>query len=158
MLQLACLLMAWFTALSRVSDYKHHWSDVLAGTTLGTIVALVVVSIIPLTVLLFDHKLRTVRNMKYAMYCVGIFPIPIDVINPRAVSLKIPTYLIRWSLLRHKSNLSNATVVRSFLYALKFSRNSMNSFHKCITSGTNVTKYWFFVSQQSRNYYIIILF
>ncbi|XP_076163887.1 putative phosphatidate phosphatase isoform X2 [Ptiloglossa arizonensis] len=42
LLQLACLLMAWFTALSRVSDYKHHWSDVLAGTTLGTIVALVV--------------------------------------------------------------------------------------------------------------------
>ncbi|XP_026669399.1 putative phosphatidate phosphatase isoform X2 [Ceratina calcarata] len=41
-LQLMCLSMAWFTALSRVSDYKHHWSDVLAGSTLGTIVALVV--------------------------------------------------------------------------------------------------------------------
>ncbi|OAD58445.1 Putative phosphatidate phosphatase [Eufriesea mexicana] len=42
LLQLACLIMAWFTALSRVSDYKHHWSDVLAGATLGTIIALVV--------------------------------------------------------------------------------------------------------------------
>ncbi|XP_043257928.1 putative phosphatidate phosphatase isoform X1 [Colletes gigas] len=42
LLQSLCLLMAWFTALSRISDYKHHWSDVLAGTALGTIVALVV--------------------------------------------------------------------------------------------------------------------
>nr|XP_031829820.1 putative phosphatidate phosphatase isoform X2 [Nomia melanderi] len=41
-LQLVCILMAWFTALSRVSNYKHHWSDVLAGSTLGTVVSLVV--------------------------------------------------------------------------------------------------------------------
>ncbi|KZC07311.1 Putative phosphatidate phosphatase, partial [Dufourea novaeangliae] len=45
-LQLVCLFMAWYTALSRVSDYKHHWSDVLAGSTLGIVVALVMVSII----------------------------------------------------------------------------------------------------------------
>ncbi|XP_050460274.1 putative phosphatidate phosphatase isoform X1 [Cataglyphis hispanica] len=41
-LQLLCLLMAWFTAMSRISNYKHHWSDVLAGSTLGTICALLV--------------------------------------------------------------------------------------------------------------------
>lgn len=44
-LQLICLLTAWFTAMSRVSNYKHHWSDVLAGSTLGVISALVVVSV-----------------------------------------------------------------------------------------------------------------
>jgi len=43
-LQFLCLLMAWFTAMTRVSNYKHHWSDVLAGSTLGTVSALVVVS------------------------------------------------------------------------------------------------------------------
>lgn len=42
LLQLICLLMAWFTAMTRISNYKHHWSDVLAGSTLGTIVALLV--------------------------------------------------------------------------------------------------------------------
>ncbi|XP_024937690.1 putative phosphatidate phosphatase [Cephus cinctus] len=41
-LQLICLSMAWFTAMSRVSNYKHHWSDVLAGSSLGIIIALIV--------------------------------------------------------------------------------------------------------------------
>ncbi|XP_067003182.2 putative phosphatidate phosphatase [Anabrus simplex] len=40
-LQYLCLMMAWGTALSRVSDYKHHWSDVLAGSLQGTIVAII---------------------------------------------------------------------------------------------------------------------
>lgn len=44
-LQLLCLLTAWFTAMSRISDYKHHWSDVLAGSFLGIVSSLVVVSI-----------------------------------------------------------------------------------------------------------------
>jgi len=41
-LQFVCLMLAWFTALSRVSDYKHHPTDVLGGAILGTLVALVV--------------------------------------------------------------------------------------------------------------------
>lgn len=37
--QVCCFAMAWFVSLSRVMDYKHHWSDVLAGSLLGSIVA-----------------------------------------------------------------------------------------------------------------------
>lgn len=48
--QFLCIALAWGTALSRISDYKHHWSDVLAGSLLGTVVAIIVVS----TYVLFD--------------------------------------------------------------------------------------------------------
>lgn len=42
LIQFVCLAMAWFTALSRISDYKHHWSDVLAGSILGAVIAFLV--------------------------------------------------------------------------------------------------------------------
>lgn len=38
--QMACFIAAWVTTLSRVSDYHHRGSDVLAGTVLGCMVAL----------------------------------------------------------------------------------------------------------------------
>lgn len=38
-LQTSLLFIAWFTGLSRVSDYMHHWSDVLAGFAVGATVA-----------------------------------------------------------------------------------------------------------------------
>ncbi|XP_055609325.1 putative phosphatidate phosphatase [Uranotaenia lowii] len=41
-LQFSLILLAWYTCLSRISDYKHHWSDVLAGAVLGSTVAIVV--------------------------------------------------------------------------------------------------------------------
>lgn len=41
-LQLAGALAAILVGLSRVSDYKHHWSDVFAGSILGLVVAILV--------------------------------------------------------------------------------------------------------------------
>ncbi|XP_044014060.1 putative phosphatidate phosphatase [Aphidius gifuensis] len=40
-LQIICLWFSWYVAMSRISDHMHHWSDVLAGMLLGTIVALI---------------------------------------------------------------------------------------------------------------------
>ncbi|KAH0998442.1 hypothetical protein HUJ05_010901 [Dendroctonus ponderosae] len=41
-LQFLAVLSSVFTAMTRVSDYKHHWSDVLSGLLLGTIIAWIV--------------------------------------------------------------------------------------------------------------------
>ncbi|XP_061390409.1 putative phosphatidate phosphatase, partial [Musca vetustissima] len=45
-LQFVGIMLAWYTALSRVSDYKHHWSDVLGGSLVGAITAIVVTNFI----------------------------------------------------------------------------------------------------------------
>lgn len=42
LLQFVFIMFAWYVALSRISDYWHHWSDVLAGILLGAVVAFVV--------------------------------------------------------------------------------------------------------------------
>ena len=42
-IQSMLILIALYTGFSRVSDYKHHWSDVLAGFVLGTSVAMLTI-------------------------------------------------------------------------------------------------------------------
>lgn len=39
LLQAVVIYAAVYVGLSRISDYKHHWSDVLMGAILGTLLA-----------------------------------------------------------------------------------------------------------------------
>ena len=39
-LQILFFSLALYTGLTRISDYKHHWSDVFAGAVLGAAVAM----------------------------------------------------------------------------------------------------------------------
>lgn len=41
-IQFTAIIASVFTAMTRISDYKHHWSDVLAGLSLGALVAILV--------------------------------------------------------------------------------------------------------------------
>ena len=43
-IQAVVFYAATYVCTSRISDYKHHWSDVLSGAVLGTVIALLVVS------------------------------------------------------------------------------------------------------------------
>lgn len=43
LLQFTLIMMAFYTGLSRVSDHKHHPTDVLAGFTQGALVAYCIV-------------------------------------------------------------------------------------------------------------------
>lgn len=45
-IQFFLIATAVYVGLSRVSDYKHHWSDVLAGLLQGATVAILTVSLL----------------------------------------------------------------------------------------------------------------
>ncbi|KAL3315128.1 hypothetical protein Ciccas_006238 [Cichlidogyrus casuarinus] len=54
LLQSIVLASGIFVCCSRMMDYKHHWSDVLAGSLLGTLVAFFIVSS-SILILIFSH-------------------------------------------------------------------------------------------------------
>jgi len=43
LLQFLVVMAAWVTALTRESDYMHHWSDVLAGIVIGTLFGILII-------------------------------------------------------------------------------------------------------------------
>ena len=55
-IQIAAFIAAWVTMLSRVSDYWHRFTDVLAGFFLGLMVALFVVLV--LGRVLWEYKIE----------------------------------------------------------------------------------------------------
>ncbi|XP_062619067.1 phospholipid phosphatase 1-like isoform X1 [Saccostrea cucullata] len=42
-IQMILFIFAYYTSISRISDYMHHWSDVLGGSVLGVAVAILVI-------------------------------------------------------------------------------------------------------------------
>ncbi|XP_073933593.1 phospholipid phosphatase 1 isoform X3 [Castor canadensis] len=68
-LQFGLVAVSIYVGLSRVSDYKHHWSDVLTGLIQGAVVAVLVVSIQSSSLRLvtdthLDKKQKTKQNQK----------------------------------------------------------------------------------------------
>lgn len=60
LLQLIVFCLAYYTGISRIYDYKHHWSDVLVGDILGVIVA--VISFYSLTDLFNNNRAKPVET------------------------------------------------------------------------------------------------
>ena len=58
------MYVAIYVCVSRISDYKHHWSDVLGGAVLGIVIALLVVSLVLACVSAIDERLIKI-NSKY---------------------------------------------------------------------------------------------
>lgn len=46
-IQFFLIAFAIYVGYTRVSDYKHHWSDVLAGLLQGALIAVLIVSVVP---------------------------------------------------------------------------------------------------------------
>ena len=66
-LQLLWACYALFCSLTRITDRRHHWWDVLAGATLGFGVGFILVSSI-LFHGLFSHLYDEVRGESFRIY------------------------------------------------------------------------------------------
>ena len=60
-LQLVVAQLGVLCSLSRVSDYKHHWSDVLAGLLLGALIAVLIIDRV-LHIFQKDRNVKTVSE------------------------------------------------------------------------------------------------
>ena len=60
-LQLLVAQLGVLCSLSRVSDYKHHWSDVLAGLLLGVLIAVLITDRV-LHMFQRDRNIKTVSE------------------------------------------------------------------------------------------------
>lgn len=62
-IQVLIIATAVYVGLSRVSDYKHHWQDVFAGLSLGTLVAALIHGFIwPTFAKVYDRYFRAGRS------------------------------------------------------------------------------------------------
>ncbi|CAB0035165.1 unnamed protein product [Trichogramma brassicae] len=77
-LQYICIMMAWYTAMTRVSNYKHHWSDVLAGLGIGTVIALIMAYYLARTIFLFcnyyTQMFLAIIHVSTKVYCAERVP------------------------------------------------------------------------------------
>jgi phosphatidate phosphatase len=58
LIQLAALIAAFVTSISRISDYHHRFSDVLSGSILGIIVALFITLVVGRVMWVIDGRPR----------------------------------------------------------------------------------------------------
>lgn len=55
---MSLIYLAIYTGFTRISDYKHHWSDVLVGLMQGTVVAVIVAHFVGKFFRQFPEKVR----------------------------------------------------------------------------------------------------
>ena len=69
-LQVGVFTLAFLTCLSRISDYKHHWSDVLGGSLLGILVCFVLVSFALSSSAVSFRILLGLHLLSHCAYCL----------------------------------------------------------------------------------------